>query len=58
MASGYAIELTREAKEVYERMYEEADACVAAGDETNSKVTQFRIYRVFKNEEDRRAIYF
>jgi mRNA-degrading endonuclease RelE of RelBE toxin-antitoxin system len=43
MAGGYSIELTDQARSVYERMYAEHERCIAAGDETNSKVTQFRM---------------
>jgi len=39
----YTVELTRTAEEVYTRIYEEAQDCLDAGDETNSKVKLFRI---------------
>jgi mRNA-degrading endonuclease RelE of RelBE toxin-antitoxin system len=43
MPTKYIIELSGLAERVYKRMSEDAYACVEAGDETNSKVTQFRM---------------
>jgi mRNA-degrading endonuclease RelE of RelBE toxin-antitoxin system len=39
----FTIELTDIAEAVYNRLYEDAQACLERGDETNSKVKQLRI---------------
>lgn len=43
MPSSYTVELSETAEAVYVRMAEDAQSCIAAGDESNSKVTQFRM---------------
>jgi mRNA-degrading endonuclease RelE of RelBE toxin-antitoxin system len=43
LETGFTIELTDIAEAVYNRLYEDAQACLAKGDETNSKVKQLRI---------------
>lgn len=42
-AERYVVELTQEAEAVYTKLADEADHCTARGDETNSKVTLFRM---------------
>jgi mRNA-degrading endonuclease RelE of RelBE toxin-antitoxin system len=39
----YRVELTATAERVYRRIFDDANACLAAGDESNSKVKQFRM---------------
>src|SRR5437868_3247116 len=43
MPDRYSVELSETAQKVYGRMFEEAHACIEAGNETNSKVTRFRM---------------
>ena len=43
METRFTIALTDIAEAVYNRLYEDAQACLAKGDETNSKVKQLRI---------------
>ncbi len=40
---GYEIELTQGAEETYRRLYEDAQRCLERGDETNARVTAFRM---------------
>jgi len=39
----YEIQLSEVAEKVYERLYLDAETCLARGDRTNSKVKQFRM---------------
>lgn len=39
----YEVQLSEIAEKTYERMFREAQDCIERGDETNSKVTQFRM---------------
>ncbi|HEY6393658.1 MAG TPA: type II toxin-antitoxin system YhaV family toxin [Bryobacteraceae bacterium] len=43
MAVSYTVELTKTAEKVYERLFNDAQACLAAGDVSNSKVTLFNM---------------
>ncbi len=43
MATNYDIKLSEVAEKVYRRLYLEAQECLEKGDETNSKVKQFRM---------------
>jgi mRNA-degrading endonuclease RelE of RelBE toxin-antitoxin system len=43
LETSYTIELSDVAEKVYERIYEDAQACLKRGDESNSKVKQLRI---------------
>jgi hypothetical protein len=43
MAGHYAVELTKTAQVTYERIYDEAQACLDKGDESNSKVKLLRM---------------
>lgn len=43
MAAAYQVELSEVAEKVYRRLYAEAQECLERGDETNSRVKQFRI---------------
>jgi hypothetical protein len=43
LETSYAIELSDVAEKMYARIYENAQACLERGDESNSKVKQLRI---------------
>lgn len=43
MAGQYAVELTKTAQATYERIYDDAQACLDKGDESNSKVKLLRV---------------
>jgi mRNA-degrading endonuclease RelE of RelBE toxin-antitoxin system len=43
VAVKYTVELTTTAQKVYERLFAEAQACIEAGDVSNSRVTHFNM---------------